>query len=372
MCDKLPQTPSALEGIVSGRKIIAIMSMLPALAALPASAQPAADFFKGKSVTIYVGLSAGGGYDANARLVGRHIGKYIPGNPNIVIRNMPGAGGLVMTNHVANVAPKDGLHLGAPQRGVPFEPILGHESKAKFDPRTLNWIGSVNADTSVTIVSRKTGVKSWQDLLTKEVIVGGTGVGTESVTVPYILRNLLGLKFKVIAGFPGGTEVNLAMVRGEVDGRGTFSWTSLKPHKKEWIDSGDFIVMFQMGLRKHPDLQDVPLVTDLAQSDEVKRMLRLQFTAFELGRPIFAPEGVPADRVLALQKAFDASMKDKDLITEAEKGNMEVNPMSGPEMAEIFKELFATPKELIAKLGAASVEKPDLKVLEGVGKGSGE
>ncbi len=350
----------------------ALVAAALSMTAIPAGAQPASEFFKGKTVTIYVGLSAGGGYDTNARLVGRHIGKYIPGNPNVLVRNMPGAGGLVMTNHVANVAPRDGLHLGAPQRGVPFEPILGHESKAKFDPRTLNWIGSVNSDTSVTIVSRKTGVKTWKDTLTKEVIVGGTGVGTESVTVPYILRNLMGMKFRVIAGFPGGTEVNLAMARGEVDGRGTFSWTSLKPHKKEWLDSGEFIILFQMGLRKHPDLKDIPLVTDLAETEELKRLLRVQFTAFELGRPIFAPEGVPADRVAALQKAFDDSMIDKDLLSEAEKGGMEVNPMSGVEMAAIFKDLYATPKELIAKLGAASVEKPDLKVLDGAGKGSGE
>ncbi len=337
-----------------------------------ATAQTPADFYRGKTVTIYVGLSPGGGYDTNARLAGRHFGKYIPGNPAILIRNMPGAGGLVMTNHLANVAPRDGLHLGAPQRGVPFEPLLGNDSKAKFDPRLLNWIGSINADTSVTIVHRRTGIKTWSDLRNREVIIAGTGVGTESVVVPYVLRNLMGLKFKVIAGFPGGSEMNLSMVRGEVDGRGTFSWTSLKPHYKDWVESGDFLVLFQMGLRKHPDLKDVPLITDLAETEDIKRMLRVQFTAFELGRPLFAPEGVPPDRVIALRQAFDDTMKDKDLLAEAEKGGMEVNPMSGLEMQDIFKDLYATPKELIARLGAASVEKPDLKVLEGAKTGGGE
>lgn len=349
-----------------------LLTLTACILAAPAAAQPAGEFFKGKTLTIYVGLSAGGGYDTNARLVGRHIGKYIPGNPSVLVRNMPGAGGLVMTNHVANAAPKDGLHLGAPQRGVPFEPLLGHESKAKFDPRTLNWIGSVNADTSVAIVRAKTGVKTWRDLRNREVIVGGTGVGTESVTVPYILRHLLGLKFRVIAGFPGGTEVNLAMARGEVDGRGTFSWTSLKPHKKEWLDSGEYVVMYQMGLRKHPDLPDTPLISDIAEQDDVRKMLRLQFTAFELGRPIFAPEGVPADRIAALRAAFDQTMKDKDLLTEADKGGMEVNPMQGGEMNAIFRDVYGTPKELIARLAAASVEKPDLKVLQGATKGAGE
>ena len=339
--------------------------------AQPAAAQAPADFFKGKTLTIYVGLSAGGGYDMNARLLSRHFGKYIPGNPTVVVRNMPGAGGLVMTNHVANVSPKDGLHLGAPQRGVPFEPLLGQDSKAKFDPRTLNWIGSVNSDTSLALVHKRTGIKTWKDLRNRDTIIAGTGVGTESVVVPYVLRNLMGLKFKVIAGFPGGSEMNLALARGEVDGRGTFSWTSLKPNYKEWVESGDYVMLFQMGLRKHKDLPDVPLVIDLAETEELKRLLKIQFTAFELGRPIFAAEGVPADRIATLRKAFDDAMKDKDLMLEAEKSDQEVNPMSGAEMQDIFKEIYETPKDLVARLAAASVEKADLKILEGA-KSSGE
>ena len=337
--------------------------------AQPAAAQAPADFFKGKTLTIYVGLSAGGGYDMNARLLSRHFGKYIPGNPTVVVRNMPGAGGLVMTNHVANVSPKDGLHLGAPQRGVPFEPLLGQDSKAKFDPRTLNWIGSVNSDTSLALVHKRTGIKTWKDLRNRDTIIAGTGVGTESVVVPYVLRNLMGLKFKVIAGFPGGSEMNLALARGEVDGRGTFSWTSVKPNYKEWIESGDYVMLFQMGLRKHKDLPDVPLVIDLAETEELKRLLKIQFTAFELGRPIFAAEGVPADRIATLRKAFDDSMKDKDLMLEAEKSDQEVNPMSGAEMQDIFKEIYETPKDLVARLAAASVEKADLKILEGAKSG---
>ena len=355
------------------KTIVATAALILSLAiAQRAAAQAPADFFKGKTLTIYVGLSAGGGYDMNARLVSRHIGKYIPGNPAVVVRNMPGAGGLVMTNHVSNVAPRDGLHLGAPQRGVPFEPLLGQDSKAKFDPRSLNWIGSVNSDTSLAIVHKRTGIKTWQDLRNRDTIIAGTGVGTESVVVPYVLRNLMGLKFRVIAGFPGGSEMNLSMARGEVDGRGTFSWTSLKPNYKEWVESGDYVMLFQMGLRKHKDLPDVPLVIDLADSEDLKRLLKIQFTAFELGRPIFAAEGVPADRIATLRKAFDESMKDKDLILEAEKSDQEVNPMSGAEMQDIFKDVYETPKDLVARLAAASVEKADLKILEGAAQGGGE
>jgi len=352
------------------RSGLASGAILIAGASLPAAAQSPAEFYKGKTVTIFVGLSAGGGYDTNARLVGRHIGKYIPGNPNVLVRNMPGAGGLVMTNHVANAAAADGTNIGAPQRGVPFEPLLGQASKAKFDSRTLQWIGSVNSDTSVAIVHSRSGVKTWSDLKNREVVIAGTGVGTESVVVPYVLRNLMGMKFKVIAGFPGGNEMNLAMERGEVDGRGTFSWTSLKPHYKDMIESGRYHILYQMGLRKHKDLPDVPLVIDLAQDAETKQIMKVQFTAFELGRPLFVAEAVPADRVAALRQAFDQSMKDADLLAEAAKTDQEVNPMTGAEMAAAFLEVYKTPAHLIAKLATASTDKPDLKVLQGAKEGA--
>jgi len=348
-------------------KTISLVAILAAgslaAASVPAAAQTPEQFFKGKTITFYVGLSPGGGYDLNARLVAKHFGKYVPGNPNVIVKNMPGGGGIVMTNYVANVADPDGLHIGAPQRGIPFEPLLGDASHAKYDPNKLQWIGSANADTSVAVVTKRAGVKTWQDLRNKEVIVAGTGVGTESVTVPYILRNILGFKYKVIAGYPGGSEMNLAMQRGEVDGRGTFSWTSLKPHKKDWIESGDIIVLYQQGLRKHPDIPEVPLVTDLAENETQRQVLMLQFTAFELGRPYFVREGVPADRVQALRRAFDATMKDKDLLADAEKQGLEANPATGEEMQEMLKKVYATPKDVINRLAEATKDTPDLKVL---------
>jgi len=345
----------------------AMLGVASAAVARPAFAQSATDFFKDKTVTFYVGLSAGGGYDVNARLVAKHIGKYIPGNPTVIVRNMPGGGGLVMTNYVANVAAKDGLHIGAPQRGIPFEPLLHEGSNAKFDAVKLQWIGSVNSDTSVALVASRTGVKTWQDLKTvpKDVIVAGTGVGTESVVVPYVLRNLLGFKYRVIAGYPGGSDMNVAMLRGEVDGRGTFTWTSLKPHYKEWVESGQFVMLYQQGLRKHPDLANVPLVTELASEPDIKRLLEIEFTGFEMGRPYFAAEGVPADRVAALRTAFDRAMQDKDLVADAVKQQLEVLPMTGQEMQRMLADIYATPKALIERLKEATKLTPDLKVLEG-------
>ena len=335
------------------------------LAVGAAKAQDASKFYADKTLTYYVGLSAGGGYDQNARLVARYISKYIPGNPTVVTRNMPGGGGLVMTNFVANVAPKDGLHIAVPQRGVPFEPLLGSDSHAKFDPLKLQWIGSTNSDTSVAIVHRRTGIKTWQDLRNKEVVVGGTGVGTESVTVPYLLRNLLGLRFSVIAGYPGGSDVNLAMERGEVDGRGTFSWTSLKPRKKEWLDTGEYVILYQMALRPHKELPNVPLIIDLAADEETKTLLRLQFAAFEMGRPQFVADGVPADRVEILRRAFDKAMEDKQLIVDAEKAEMEIDPMTGEEMTKLMAEVYSSPKAVVAKLGEALKKPNNVKLAPG-------
>jgi tripartite-type tricarboxylate transporter receptor subunit TctC len=347
-------------------KALLLAAVLAVFGATGALAQSEADFFKGKTVTVYVGLTPGGGYDTNARVLAKYLGRYLPGNPNVIVQNMPGGGGLVMMSHVANAAPKDGLHIGAPQRGNPFEPLVGGDaSNAKFDPLKLNWLGSMNADTSVAVATKKSGVKSWQDLKTKELIVAGTGVGTESVVVPYVIRNVLGLKFKVIAGYPGGSEMNLAMQRGEVDGRGTFSWTSLKPQKAAWVDSGEMTVLFQMGLKKHPDLPDVPLVTDLSANDDQRKILELEFTGFQLGRPYFLPEGVPAARVTVMRRAFDATMKDKEFIAEAIKLDLEVNPTDGEEMQNILKRVYQTPKALVDKLIEASKAQPDLKVLPG-------
>jgi tripartite-type tricarboxylate transporter receptor subunit TctC len=195
------------------------------------------------------------------------------------------------------------------------------------------------------------------------VVLAGTGLGTESVVVPYVLRNILGFKFKVIYGYPGGSQMNIAMLRGEVDGRGTFSWTSLKPHLKDWVDSGELRILYQMGLRKHPDIPNVPLVTDLADNDDHKKMLELEFTGFEVGRPYFVAEGVPADRVAALRHAFDQTMKDKELQADAVKQKLEVNPTSGEEMNAILARIYATPKAIVERLAEASKSKPDLTIL---------
>lgn len=312
------------------------------------------NFYENKTITLYVGLSAGGGYDQNARLVARYLGKYIAGQPNVIIRNMPGGGGLVMTNYVANAAPKDGLHIAAPQRGVPFEPLLGDRSHAKFNPVTLNWIGSTNSDTSVAYVAARTGITSWRDLRIREVIVGATGEGTESVTIPVLLRNLLELKMKVIAGYPGSNEIAMAVERGEIDGRGVTTWTTIKPQYDQLIGNGSHIILFQMGLHPHPDLPKVPLILDMTDNEEQRRLLEIQFSSFEIGRPEFVADDVPQERVALLRKAFDAAMSDPELKKDAERQGLDINPVRGEEINQLLARIYETPPELIEKLARLS------------------
>ena len=354
-----------IRGSLCACTVTAAALFLPALIA-PAHAQNAvADFYKGKTVTMIIGLSAGGGYDIYARIVGQHMVNHLPGNPSFVARNMTGAGGLVATNHIYNVAPKDGTVLGAPQRGVPFEPLTGGaEAKAQFDPLKFNWIGSANAETSVAVVWHTTGITKYQDLFEKETVFAGTGAGTESVVLPYVLANVLGFKIKVIAGYPGGSEMDLAMERGEVSGRGTYSWSSFKARRMDWIKDKQVVILYQQALEKHPDLPDVPLALDLAKTPEDRQVLELAMIPLIFGRPYAAPPDVPKDRVTALRKAFDDTMKDPAFIAEAQKARLEVEPVSGEKMEELLKKAYATPKKLIDRLTEVSKYQPGLKVLE--------
>jgi tripartite-type tricarboxylate transporter receptor subunit TctC len=351
---------------VTALTLAATSPFITSTAAYAQSANTAGEpFYKGKTLAIYVGFVPGGGYDATARLVARYIGKYLPGEPNVIVKNMPGAGGITMANYVAVVAPKDGLSIAAPQRDNLFEPLTAETSAAKFDPVKLNWLGSTNSETDVCIASRKSGITKWQDLKQHELVVAGVTPGTASVIVPTVLRNILGLKFRVIAGYPGTAEMALAMQNGEVDGRVTNSWTSLKPNRKEWIDSGNFTILFQLGIKKHPDLPDVPLVTELAENDDQRKILELEFVGAQVGRPYFAADGVASDRVTLLRTAFNKSMADPDLRADAEKQSMDITPTTGVEMQEIMKRVYATPKTLVQRLAEASQAKGDVEMRPG-------
>jgi tripartite-type tricarboxylate transporter receptor subunit TctC len=314
-----------------------------------AAAQSPADFYKGKSVDLNIGYTSGGGYDVYARILARHMDRYLPGNPTIVPKNMPGAGSLVLANWLYSVAPKDGTTFAAIGRGVPFDPLLGSE-KAKFDPTKFNWIGSMNDEVSVCVAWHTTGITKLEDAMKKELVVGGTGAAADTDQFPKVLNGTIGTKFKVVSGYPGGNDILLAMERGEVQGRCGWSWSSVVTTHKNWLDEKKINVLVQLSLSKHPDLPNVPLIMDYAKTDEQKKIFNLVFARQPMGRPFVAPPGVPQERVAALRKAFMDTLKDQQFLAEAKKMELELNPVSGEKVQKLVEDVYKTPKPVADKV----------------------
>ena len=259
-------------------------------------AQNPADFYKSRNIDLYIGYSPAGGYDVYARALARHMGRFIPGNPTIVSKNMPGAGSLVLANWLYNVAPKDGTAFGMIGRGTGFDPLLG-STKAQFDADKFNWIGSMNDEVSVCVAWHTTGIRTLEQVKQKEVTVGGSGPAADTDQFPKVLNATLGTKFKLVTGYPGGNEIDLAMERGEVMGRCGWSWSSVVATHQHWIDDKKINVLAQLSLSKHADLAKVPLIMDFAKTDEEKQIFKLVFARQPMGRPFLAPPGIPAERV---------------------------------------------------------------------------
>jgi len=314
----------------------------------PSHAQTPAEFYRGKSVDLYIGTSVGGGYDAYARMLARHLGKYMPGSPTIVPKNMEGGGGMRLANFIYNAAPKDGTVLGIFNRGVAFDQLLGSRA-AQFEAGKFNWIGSTNNEVSVCVAWHTTGIVSHTELLTKELVVGATGPSGDTYQFPKIANGVLGTKFKIISGYPGGNDVDLAMERGEVQGRCGWSWTSVKATHQTWLDRRGINILFQMGLSKHPDLPDVALILDLARNDEERAIFRLMFARQVMAWPFAAPPALPRERVEALRRAFADTMTDKDFLADAAKGNFEIRPVAGDDIQRLVLEMNATPAALVQK-----------------------
>jgi tripartite-type tricarboxylate transporter receptor subunit TctC len=281
-------------------------------------------------------------------VLARHIGKFIPGHPTIVPKNMEGAGSLRLANWLYRVAPKDGTVFGIIGRGTAFDPVLG-EPGAQFDGTKFSWIGSANDEVSVCVAWQGTGVTSFEDLRTKEVTVGGTGVSADTDQFPRIINGVLGTKMRIVSGYPGGNDVVLAMERGEVQGRCGWSWSSVKSTHGAWIDDHKIAVLAQLSLTKHAELGDVPIVEDLAKTDEQRQILKLIFARQTMGRPFLAPPAVPQDRVETLRKAFMDTMNDKDFLADAEKAQLEITPVSGDKVQSLVEEIYQTPPEIAKK-----------------------
>ena len=312
-----------------------------------AEAQNPAAFYKGKSVDLYIGYSAGGGYDVYARALARHMGRFIPGNPTIVPKNMPGAGSLVLANWLYNVAAKDGTAFGMIGRGTAFDPLLG-STKAQFDAAKFNWIGSMNDEVSVCVAWHTSGIAKLEQVMQNELTVGGTGPAADTDQFPKVLNATIHTKFKIIPGYPGGNDIDLAMERGEVMGRCGWSWSSVIATHKSWLDEKKINVLVQLSLSKHTDLPNVPLVMDFAKTDEQRQIFKLVFARQPMGRPFLAPPGVPAERTETLRKAFMDTMKDPGFLAEAEKMKLEIDPVSGDAVQAIVQDVYQTSKSIAA------------------------
>lgn len=314
---------------------------------VPARAQDVAGFYRGKTISLVIGYGPGGGYDLYARLLGRFIGAHIPGNPTIVPQNMPGAGSRSAANWLYKVAPQDGTVIACLSQATPTDQALSQPG-VQFDARKFNWIGNLSIVNNILYVSAATGVSAFAQAKSKQLAIGATGASSPSVLYPQVSNNLLGSKFKIIAGYPGGGDINIAVERHELDGRGSDSWASMKATHPDWLRDRSINILFQVGPRREADLPDVPLWTELAGNDDQRQVLALLSGDVSVGRPILTAPNVPAERVRALRQAFDETMHDPQFIDAAKQANMEIHSMGGDELQQAVEKIVSSPPRILA------------------------
>jgi tripartite-type tricarboxylate transporter receptor subunit TctC len=326
---------------------IGLAAVLMAAAAGPVHAQSVEEFYRGRSLPLIIGFSVGSAYDLYARHLARFMGRYIPGNPTIVPQNMPGAGSQRAAQYIYSVAPKDGSVFGTMSRSMPIEPLLGD---AKFDGRAFTWIGNVANNNSLCAMWHTVGIKTWQDVITKPYVLGAQGPGSDLDMFATLLKNVYGAKIKIVTGYQGGNDVNLAMERREIDGRCGWSWDSIRSTRPDWIRDKKIDLLLVFALEKSPEIPaEVPLALDKAPNEEMRQVLRVHLAGQAFGRPFAAPPGIPADRKAALRAAFDATMKDPEFVSEAKKAGLEVSPITGAEIDRLLAGIYALPPDLIEK-----------------------
>jgi tripartite-type tricarboxylate transporter receptor subunit TctC len=350
-------------------RMIAALVALLTVTATSASADDVADFYRGKTVRLIIGYGTGGGYDTYSKMLARFLGEHIPGKPTVIAQNMPGAGSRNAGNWLYNVGPKDGTALAVLSQATPADQALGQPG-IKFDVRKFNWIGNMVVVNNIMIVWSETGVRTIDDAKKRPLAIGATGASSPSVIYPTVANNLLGTKFKIVSGYPGGGDINLALERREVDGRGSDSWASLKANSPAWIKDKKVTILFQVGPRREADLPDPPLLTELAQNDEQRQILEVVSGDAAVGRPILTAPDVPADRVQALRKAFDDTMRDPKFREAAKKANMYFNPLGGVELQKIVNRIASPSPEVIEKVKQA-IRPHDLQRLPGAAKKDG-
>jgi tripartite-type tricarboxylate transporter receptor subunit TctC len=334
-----------LYGSNSSLGVCGALALALIVSAPKARADSVADFYRGKTINVLIGVGAGGEYDIQARLVARHIGKHIPGNPALVAQNMTGAGGLKMVNYLYNVAPRDGTMIGMIANAFPALQAVGNPG-VQFDASKMNWLGSIAPAVETMAVWHATGVKTIDDLRKRETIAGASARGAITYFYPAMMNELLGTRFKIVTGYPGGNAINLAMERGEVEARNN-TWSSWKATKPAWLKGHKIKIVAQAGPRA-ADL-DAPSVEKLARTPEDRQLIELVVSGTQFGRPLATNAGVPAERVAALRSAFAATMKDPEFLAEAKKLNFEVDPVLGEKMQKIVDKVLATPKPIAAR-----------------------
>jgi tripartite-type tricarboxylate transporter receptor subunit TctC len=333
-------------------RVAALLAAFFTAAAGPSSAQDdVAAFYKGKQIRLIVGSAVGGGYDLYSRALARHITHHIPGNPTIIVQNQPAAGGVVMTNQLAGQGPRDGTVFAAPLNGIPTAPLL--MAGTQFDSTKLNWLGSLQSEPYVAFLWHTAPVSHITEIATKEVLVGTTTVGTTMNDFPLLLNELLGYKFKLVRGYKGTPQINIATERGEIHGNAGVGLASVKTLSQTWIDEKKIKFIVQYNMRPSRELPGVPMVMDLAKTDEQKTAMRLLFARTEYARPYFLPPDVPAERVRALRRAFDATMKDPAFVADAQKLQLELSPMTGEAMQALVADLATTPPAIVDRVRKA-------------------
>jgi tripartite-type tricarboxylate transporter receptor subunit TctC len=328
-------------------------------AAAPALAQtsPLAEAYKGRTATVIVSSSAGGGYDTLSRAIARHIGKHLPGNPTVVVQNMPGAGGIVATNYMYNVAPKDGLHIAGVQNNAPLEPLFGTKS-ATYDATKFNWVGTPSVEVGLMAVWHASGVKTIEDARNKPLTAGSSGANSAPSFYVRLLNELMGFKVKVVTGYPGQTQAFLAMERGELDFYGTTFWSALTSTKSDWIAAKKLNIVVQYGPQKAKELPDVPFLRDIIKTPDDRALLVAGEGPLTIGRPYLMPPGVPADRVAAMRKAFQDTMKDPDFVADAKRQRLDISsPRTGEELQKELETIYATPSHIVERLRRIAQQK---------------
>jgi tripartite-type tricarboxylate transporter receptor subunit TctC len=322
-----------------------------ALALLAASPAHAQSFYEGKTITIVTSTGVGGTYDVTARLISRHMPRFIPGKPLMKVQNMPGGGNVLATNFMHTIAPKDGTTIASIHNSMPVHQVLDGQG-VRFDASKFEWLGSTGPETEVILVWHTTGIRTIDEVKTREVILGGTGAGSGLVILPRVMNTLLGTRFKIVTGYKSSEDINIALQRGEVEAR-AFSLVSITAQRGDWLRDKKIMIVAQIGAKRAHEIPDVPLVTELAKSEEDRQVFKLISAAQALGRPYLAPPGVPADRVAILRQAFEATVKDKTFLAEAEKLQIDIDPLSAGEVTQLVRETVNAPASVVARAKAA-------------------